>query len=142
MMKAIADATGRTQAKVKEQYETDGDLGKVAQSSRSNQSTMFQPAKLAVSQVFKVLKEIASISGGSSQAKKVEKIKGLLVACRGNEAKYLIRSLEGKLYIVLVALGHAAVRFESKKKGQALIDQMAEGVKILKMVYRFALVSL
>ena len=147
-MKAIADATGRTQAKVKEQYETDGDLGKVAQSSRSNQSTMFQPAKLAVSQVFKVLKEIASISGGSSQAKKVEKIKGLLVACRGNEAKYLIRSLEGKLRIglaeqtVLVALGHAAVRFESKKKGQALIDQMAEGVKILKMVYRFALVFL
>ena len=53
------------------------------------------------------------------------------------------RSLEGKLRIglaeqtVLVALGHAAVRFESKKKGQALIDQMAEGVKILKMVYRF-----
>jgi len=64
-MKAIADATGRTPAKIKEQYTTEGDLGSVAQSSRSNQSTMFQPAKLTVPQVFKTLKEIASISGGS-----------------------------------------------------------------------------
>lgn len=64
-MKAIADATGRTPAKIKEQYETEGDLGRVAQSSRNHQSTMFQPAKLNVPQVFKILKEIASISGGS-----------------------------------------------------------------------------
>jgi len=75
----------------------------------------------------------------------VEKIKGLLVACRGNEARYLIRSLEGKLRIglaeqtVLIALAHASVQLQSKKKGQALQEHMAEGVRILKRVYRLPL---
>ncbi|TPX42474.1 hypothetical protein SeMB42_g05004 [Synchytrium endobioticum] len=144
LIKAIAVATGRPVAKIKADLETVGDLGKVAQSSRSSQQTMFKPKPLTVSHVFNTLKEISEISGGNSQAKKIAKMNSMLVACNGPETKYLVRSLEGKLRIglaeqtVLVSLANAAVRHEVGDKNiskESMDAACLEATGIIKQVY-------
>ncbi|CAF5061722.1 unnamed protein product, partial [Rotaria sp. Silwood1] len=62
IIKAIADSTGRTVEQLKLDYKSKGDLGLVAEASRSTQRTMFKPKPLTVSFVYKKLKEIAQLT--------------------------------------------------------------------------------
>lgn len=101
LMKAIAQTTGRTLNQIKLDAQETGDLGLVAERSKSNQRMMFQPAKLTVKGVFDKLKDIATMTGKESQSKKVDKVQAMFVACRQVEARFLIRSLAGKLRIGL-----------------------------------------
>jgi len=116
LMKAIGISCGRSVAQIKTDTEKLGDLGLVAEQSRGGQRTMFKPANLTVANVFRKLQEIAKITGSSSGSKKVDLIQSLLVACRSSEARYVIRSLAGKLRIgmaeqsVLQALAQACVQ--------------------------------
>jgi ATP-dependent DNA ligase len=92
-----------------------------AQNSKNSQKTLFKPKPLTLPFVFQNLRDIALSAGHSSQAKKVSIITKLLAACQDFEAKYIVRSLEGKLRIgnaersVLVALAHAAVLAEKER---------------------------
>ncbi|XP_063070014.1 DNA ligase 1 [Engraulis encrasicolus] len=101
LMRAVAQATGRQLEKIKAEAAERGDLGLVAESSRSNQRMMCAPAKLSVRVVFNKLKEIANMSGNSAMNKKIDIIKSMFVACRQSEARFIIRSLAGKLRIGL-----------------------------------------
>jgi DNA ligase-1 len=109
------------------------------------QKTLFKPKPLTVPFVFSNLKEIALSAGHSvshaivsptgasqhlsqSQGKKVSIVTKLLAACKGEEAKYIVRSLEGKLRIgnaertVLVALAHAVVLAEQDRCMQHVLE--------------------
>ena len=52
-------------AQIKSDANATGDLGIVAEQSRSNQRMMFQPAPLTVRGVFEKLKEVARMTGVS-----------------------------------------------------------------------------
>ncbi|KAF9787157.1 DNA ligase I [Thelephora terrestris] len=146
LIKAITDSTGRSGAQVKTDLKKEGDLGLVAMNSKNGQKVLFKPKPLTLDLVFKNLKEIAMSSGHSVQKKKTSIITKLLAACQGMEAKYIIRSLEGKLRIgnaeksVLVSLAHAVVLAEKEKAGkrwsqEKLTEKLEEGSSILKSVY-------
>jgi DNA ligase-1 len=81
-----------------------------------------------------------------SQNKKVGTINGLLAACQGQEAKFIIRSLEGKLRIglaeatVLGCLASAIVTTQHSKTGKSIskdriVKDLEEGSKIVKAVF-------
>jgi DNA ligase 1 len=63
LMKAIAQSTGRSITQIKADAATTGDLGIVAEKSRSSQKMMFTPAALTVQTVFTKLKEITMMKG-------------------------------------------------------------------------------
>lgn len=65
LMKAIAQSTGRSMQQIKSDAQESGDLGLVAEKSKSNQRMIFKPARLTVRGVFEKLKEIAKMTGSS-----------------------------------------------------------------------------
>ncbi|KAH9858176.1 ATP-dependent DNA ligase [Lenzites betulinus] len=146
LIKAISESTGRSLAVVKADLKKEGDLGLVAMNSKNSQKTLFKPKPLTLPHVFKNLREIALSSGHASQNKKVSIITKLLASCLGQEAKYIVRSLEGKLRIgnaertVLVALAHAAVLAEQESSNKRfnkdkLTARLEEAAGIIKQVY-------
>lgn len=157
LIKAISGATGRKPDQIKAEYKKVGDLGTVAQQSRSKQPGLgfFKPKSLTVTGTFKSLKQIAGTEGKGvrmatslstvdlwltcgarqSQGHKVGIINKLLASCQGVESKFIIRSLEGKLRIglaektVLVSLAHAAA-LNDISKNKLKLDKEATAEKL------------
>lgn len=141
LVKALAEATGRTPDKVRAEAATKGDLGLVAESSRSQQRVLFPPPPLMLSHVFTKLRAIAEMTGNSVQQKKVDIIKVLLVACRQCEARFLVRSLGGKLRVglaeasLLTALAHAAALSPPHGDPKASKKRLEEAALLVKTAY-------
>lgn len=63
LMKAVCQSTGRSMNQLKADIQEVGDIGLVAEKSKSNQRMLFTPARLTVRTVFDKLKEIAKMTG-------------------------------------------------------------------------------
>jgi DNA ligase-1 len=116
--KCIVQTFGRTAKAVKEAYDEEGDLGIVAEASRSSQKQLSfaaKPKPLLLAHIWHALRTIAETEGEKSGDRKIAVIQKLLRDCKGSEARYIVRALQGKLRIglaettVLVALAHAVV---------------------------------
>ncbi|XP_055463364.1 DNA ligase 1 [Psammomys obesus] len=113
LLKAVAQATGRQLESIRAEVAEKGDVGLVAENSRSTQRLMISPPPLTTSGVFTKFCDIAQLTGSASMAKKMDIIKGLFVACRHSEARFIARSLSGRLRLglaeqsVLAALAQA-----------------------------------
>jgi len=134
LIKSIGEATGTNAKFVKDMYQKEGDLGKVAQNSRSKQATLgftvSASAKklLSVVGVYKDMVRIAKMSGNNSQQLKCSIIKSLLVRCdkQLEEAKFVIRGLQGKLRIglaeksILISISQAFLHPKDQQDKQKL----------------------
>ncbi|XP_031314853.1 DNA ligase 1 isoform X3 [Camelus dromedarius] len=113
LLKAVAQATGRQLESVRAEATEKGDVGLVAESSRSMQRLMLPPPALTAAGVFAKFRDIAQLAGNASTTKKMDIIKGLFVACRHSEARFIARALSGRLRLglaeqsVLAALAQA-----------------------------------
>lgn len=101
IIKALCENFGRSESTIKHALATGEtkDLGEVALQSRLSQKMLMMPPKLSIEKVFAEMKAIAHASGKDSQKSKKEKIQKLLVASRGEEAKFIVRMLQAKLRI-------------------------------------------
>ena len=69
-----------------------------------------------------------------------------MVACKGVESKFLVRSLEGKLRIglaeqtVLTAIAQASIMSTSLKGRDRLADEFCVAEGILKSVYKYVFI--
>ncbi|KAF1364971.1 ATP-dependent DNA ligase [Lizonia empirigonia] len=159
IMKAVSESTGRSLQHIKSDQQEIGDLGLVAAKSRSKQPTMFKPKPLTVAGVHKGLMAIATTTEGQgAQGRKVDGIKKLLSAADAHntgkqidieenkggasEAKFIVRTLEGKLRLglaektVVVALAQAVKFHEMSQKGKTpSTADLAEAESTLKTVY-------
>lgn len=140
LMKVIAVSTGRELKFIKTQTQEIGDLGIVAERSRVSQRMMFTPKPLTVQTVYQKLRTIAKSSGKA----KSPIIHDLFVASRYSEARYIIRSLIGKMRIGIAekslfqALATALVssrpyddNYKKKKQSEADIKKDIEDITFL-----------
>lgn len=167
IMKAIGESTGRSLKIIKEDQQKIGDLGLVAAKSKGSQPTMFKPKPLTVRGVHEQLMAIAKIEGSGGQGRKVSGIHKLLSAADANlpkgkgvdieenkggasEAKFIVRTLEGKMRLgladktVLVSVASAMTYHDvmTKTNKAPSTEQLEKGERVLKNVYKYALLEL
>jgi DNA ligase-1 len=115
LSKAINSVAGTNSKALKTLYEKHGDWGDVAFSAKVSVRTLIQPKALTVRGVFSTLKSISNLKGQGTVDGKAALVKKLVLAARGEEVRFLVRTFVSHLRIgavrttVLTALAKACV---------------------------------
>ncbi len=97
-IRAVARATDRDENEVAKDLEKIGDLGETTQKflEEKAQVTIFQEP-MTTQAVYETLDKMAKTSGPGSMEQKINLLVGLLTSTTPKEAKYIIRTVTGKL---------------------------------------------
>lgn len=113
--KAIQRVSGLTPAAIKRLYTKFGDPGDVAFEAKSNVRTLVPHPPLTVNGVFASLLLICNTKGSGAGKQKASIVEKLLVAAKGEEARFLVRTMGQHIRVgavrtsILTALARALV---------------------------------
>lgn len=91
--KALVSASGLTSATLKTLYDKWGDVGDVAFEAKMAVRTLMKPTPLTVRGVYTTLRSIARAKGQGSAETKRRLVERLLVSAKGEEVRYIGRTL-------------------------------------------------
>lgn len=113
--KAIQDVSGVTSAALKKLYNSTGDAGDVAFEAKARVRTLIPHPPLLVTSLYASLLKIANAKGSGATKTKQQIVEKLLVAAKGEEVRFLVRTLAQHIRVgavrtsLLTALARAAV---------------------------------
>jgi DNA ligase-1 len=93
------DVSGCQPRDLKKLWEKWGDPGDVAYEAKSNLRTLVTPSPLLVGDVYKRLLSLSRIKGQQSGKVKGDIVRKLMVQARGEEVRFLVRSMIGNLRV-------------------------------------------
>ncbi len=98
VIKTLSLLSGETESEVEAQYHKTGDLGTVAEflCKKKRQNVLFSET-LTIDKVYSNFKQISTSSGKNSQNLKIKYLLDLLSSAEPLEAKYIVRTVIGKL---------------------------------------------
>jgi len=126
-IKAVARATGHPEDEIVKDLEKTGDLGETARKylEKRVQATFFQKS-LTVESVYKTLDKMAKATGSGAMEQKINLLSGLLVDATPKEAKYITRTVTGKLRLGIAdmtVLDALAVAYGGGKETRDAIER-------------------
>jgi len=126
-IKAIAMAAGTSESAVDKTVKELGDIGEAAAKfmGKRSQATLFQES-LTVEKVYDGLDRIAKASGEGAQDLKIKILSGLLANASPNEAKYLVRTVTGRLRLGvadMTILDALAIAFCGSKDYRPILER-------------------
>ncbi len=130
-LKAVSQATGISEKKIRDLLRKYGDLGASVEKAMEHkrQVSLFsfgEKESLTVEKVYKNFEEIAKATGQGSQEKKIRLLVELLNLATPMEAKYIVRTVEGRLRLGIAdmtILDALAVAFGENKEKRAIIER-------------------
>jgi len=123
-IRAVAQAAGVSEAEVQKQLHSLGDLGEATM--RLMEGHRPKGERLTVQDVYSTLDEMAKASGAGSQERKISLLRDLLRRASPKEAKYIVRTVTGKLRLGvgdMTVLDALAVALAGDKKARVDLER-------------------